>query len=42
MKRICLTIQYNGENFSGWQVQNNERTVQSVLEKKISSLLKEI
>ncbi|MDD2445459.1 MAG: tRNA pseudouridine(38-40) synthase TruA [Clostridia bacterium] len=41
MKRLCLTIQYNGKNFSGWQIQNNERTVQSVLEKKISSLLKE-
>ena len=41
MKKICLTIQYNGKNFCGWQKQKNKRTVQNVLEDKISVLLKE-
>lgn len=41
MKKICLTIQYNGKNFCGWQKQDGKRTVQDVLENKISELLKE-
>ena len=41
MKKICLIIQYNGKNFCGWQKQIGKRTVQGVLEHKISKLLKE-
>lgn len=41
MRKILLTIQYNGKNFCGWQVQPNKRTVQEVLEKRISNLLGE-
>lgn len=41
MERIKLVIQYNGKNFSGWQVQPNKRTVQGELEKVLEFLLKE-
>ena len=41
MKKILLTIQYNGKNFAGWQVQPNKRTIQGVLEEAISKLLQE-
>ena len=41
MRKILLTIQYNGSAFSGWQKQKNALSVQQVLEEKISSLLKE-
>ena len=41
MKKILLTIQYNGEHFHGWQKQPNKPTVQEVLENAISFLLKE-
>lgn len=39
MKKILLTIQYNGSTFCGWQRQNNQRTIQETLESKISALL---
>ncbi|GAA0734223.1 tRNA pseudouridine(38-40) synthase TruA [Clostridium oceanicum] len=35
MKNIKLTIQYDGTNYSGWQIQNNAITVQEVMEKAI-------
>ncbi|MBQ4535573.1 MAG: tRNA pseudouridine(38-40) synthase TruA [Clostridia bacterium] len=41
MRKILLTIQYNGKNFAGWQIQPNTRTVESVLEDAISNLLQE-
>lgn len=41
MRKILLTIQYNGKNFSGWQRQKNAISVQEVLENKISALLSE-
>lgn len=41
MKRILLTISYDGTHFNGWQHQNNGRTVQDVVEKTIKDSLKE-
>jgi len=41
MRKILLTIEYNGTNFCGWQTQPNGRTVQEVLENQISLLLNE-
>lgn len=41
MERIKLVVQYNGKNFSGWQVQPNKRTVQRELEKVLEFLMKE-
>ena len=41
MARIKLVVQYNGKNFSGWQLQPNKRTVQGELEKVLEFLLKE-
>lgn len=39
MQRIRLDLAYDGTNFCGWQIQKNARTVQGVLEEKISSIL---
>ena len=41
MRKILLTIQYNGKNFSGWQRQKNALSIEEVLENKISALLGE-
>ncbi len=41
MERIKLKIEYDGTNFSGWQLQPGKRTVQGELEKVISFLLRE-
>lgn len=35
---IKLTLSYDGTNFSGWQIQKNERTVQLELERAIARL----
>ena len=37
MPRFKITIQYDGTNFFGWQIQPSKRTVQDELEKVISS-----
>jgi tRNA pseudouridine38-40 synthase len=37
MSRWKLTIEFDGTKFSGWQKQINERTVQGVLEKALST-----
>lgn len=42
MRKILLTIQYKGTEFSGWQKQDNALTVQGVLETHISKLLGEV
>ena len=39
--RIKLVIEYDGLNFSGWQVQEGERTIQGELEKVIESVIGE-
>jgi tRNA pseudouridine38-40 synthase len=41
MRNIQLTLEYDGTAFFGWQVQPGLRTVQGVLEAKLSELLQE-
>ena len=41
MKRIKLTISYDGTNYVGWQIQKNGLAVEQVINEKLSSLLKE-
>ena len=41
MKRVKLTVAYDGTHYCGWQTQPNGITVQEVLEKHLSELLKE-
>ena len=40
MKRILLTISYDGTNYSGWQKQKNAMTVQGKFDKACSTLFK--
>ena len=39
MPRYQILIEYLGSNFRGWQVQNKGKTVQGLIQKKISKLL---
>ncbi len=39
--RYLLTLSYIGKNYSGWQSQKNQNTVQSVVEKALSQVLGE-
>jgi len=39
MRNIKLTIEYDGTNYCGWQVQKNAVSIQEVIEKAISSLV---
>ena len=41
MFRYQLIIEYEGTNFRGWQVQKKGKTVQGLIQEKISNLLKE-
>ena len=41
MRRIKLTVAYDGTNYCGWQVQPNGITIEEVLNKKLSTLTKE-
>lgn len=38
MPRIALGIEYDGSDFSGWQVQKDSRSVQAVVEKALSAV----
>lgn len=38
MKRVKLTVAYDGTNYCGWQVQPNGITVQEVLNRHLSEL----
>ena len=38
MKRIMLTVAYDGTNYCGWQVQPNGITVQEVLQNSLEAL----
>ena len=40
MKRVKLTVAYDGTNYCGWQVQPNGMAVQEVLNRCLSELLK--
>lgn len=39
-KHYKITIEYEGTNFSGWQVQPNKRTVQNEIEKALTQIYK--
>lgn len=41
MKKIRLTLQYDGTHYSGWQIQKNDRTIQGLLEDAIFSVTDE-
>ncbi len=41
MKRVMLTVAYDGTNYHGWQLQPNVITIESVLNEKLSELLHE-
>ncbi len=41
MRRIKLTVAYDGTNYHGWQVQPNGITVEEVLNRQLSELLQE-
>ncbi|MFQ9510295.1 MAG: tRNA pseudouridine(38-40) synthase TruA [Lachnospiraceae bacterium] len=41
MKRVKLVLAYDGTNYCGWQLQPNGKTVEAVLNKALSELLKE-
>ena len=41
MFRYQILIEYVGDNFKGWQVQTKGKTVQGLIQEKISKLLKE-
>ena len=41
MKRIMLTVAYDGTDYAGWQWQPRELTIEEVLNRELSRLLKE-
>ena len=41
MFRYQILIEYVGTNFRGWQVQKKGKTIQGLIQEKISKLLKE-
>lgn len=41
MRKIKLTIEYDGTNYHGWQIQKNAGSVQETLQKALSELLGE-
>jgi tRNA pseudouridine38-40 synthase len=41
MKRIELIVSYDGTNYCGWQIQKNGITVEEILNRELSKLLKE-
>ena len=41
MFRYQILIEYEGTNFRGWQIQTKGKTIQGLIQDKISKLLKE-
>jgi tRNA pseudouridine38-40 synthase len=41
MRNIILTVEYDGTNYAGWQVQPNGLTIQQVMEEALAKLLGE-
>ena len=40
MKRYAINLSYDGTFFSGWQIQNEGRTIQDILEKALTKIAK--
>lgn len=40
-RRIMLTVAYDGTNYSGWQIQPNNETIEGVLNRELTRLLDE-
>ncbi|MCI8660096.1 MAG: tRNA pseudouridine(38-40) synthase TruA [Lachnospiraceae bacterium] len=41
MKRVRLTVAYDGTNYCGWQLQKKGETIEGVLNRELTALLKE-
>ncbi|MBQ9935281.1 MAG: tRNA pseudouridine(38-40) synthase TruA [Lachnospiraceae bacterium] len=41
MKRVKLIVAYDGTNYHGWQIQDNGITIEEILNKELSELLRE-
>ena len=41
MRRIMLSVAFDGTNYSGWQIQPNKETIEGVLNRELSRLLNE-
>ena len=41
MRNILLTIEYDGTNYLGWQIQNDRRTIQGTIQESIYKITKE-
>ena len=41
MKRVRLVVAYDGTNYCGWQLQKNGETIEGVLNRELTALLKE-
>ena len=41
MRRIMLTVAFDGTNYSGWQIQPNKETIEGELNRELSRLLNE-
>lgn len=41
MIRVKLTVAYDGTNYCGWQIQDNGITIEEILNRELSALLKE-
>ena len=41
MNRYQLLVEYVGTNFRGWQIQKKGSTIQGLIQKKLSKILKE-
>ena len=41
MRRILLTVAYDGTRYSGWQIQPDKETIEGILDRELSKLLNE-
>ena len=41
MNNYKLTIQYDGTEYAGWQIQENAKTIQGILSDSIKTILRE-